>query len=145
MSSPSESQSQPWSGLALEARGQGQLPIRVERLDGTVVDGQLSEVSASALSVYVDNDRSAVQVPFDKVRRLWAPVVLSHRYQLYLASCALIGFGVVILSRRLADGPLLAGVLLGIAAALAALLCVWLPPVRSRIVVWKLRYARRDA
>lgn len=93
----------------------------------------------------VTETQSLVVLSFEKVHRLWVPVVQGWRHRFYLAMCGLAGAVVGILSIRLTGGPIWPGILLGLATALTVLLAGWLPPVRGWIVDWQLQYVAGDA
>jgi hypothetical protein len=131
--------------IALEVRSGRRVPIRVERYDGTTIEGFLDEQTASGLSLLVTETQSFVVVPLERVRRLWVPAVRGWRHWIYLAVCGVAGAGVGMLSVRLTDSQLLPGILFGLATALTVLLAGWLPPFRRWIVLWQLRYVASDA
>jgi hypothetical protein len=131
--------------MTLEVRSGRRVPIRVERSDGTTLEGFLDEQTASGFSLLATETQSLVVVPFETVRRLWVPVVQGWRHWIYLAVCGLAGAGVGMLSVRLTGSPMLPGILLGLATALTVLLAGWLPPFRRWIVRWQLRYVAGDA
>jgi hypothetical protein len=142
---PTSSLPQVLATIALAHRRAGPVPIRLERSDGTTVEGVLDEQHASEFSILVSETQSLVSVPFDKVRCVWVPVVQGRRHRIYLGICGLVGTVVGVLSVQLTDSPMLPGILLGLATALTALLAGWLPPVRGWIVHWQLQYVAGDS
>jgi hypothetical protein len=126
--------------LDREGRTVRRLLVRVQRADGSIVEGVLDGVRDSALSVYVDESQAPLVIPIDAVQRVWAPVVVGRRYWLYLVVAGVVGLVTVVLSVQLPGRPILPGILLGVAVFLALLLVSWFPPLRNWIAVWTLRY-----
>jgi hypothetical protein len=134
--------------LALEARrGPARLQIRVERLDGETIRGELVDPGAAVgVGAFVSETQTVAVVPFDAVRRLWVAETVKRRHRIFLGAAALAGATVAVLASQLAHDPIWPGSLLGAATTLAVLLAAWtLPPIRSWLVAWRLLYEAGDA
>ena len=129
--------------LTGEVRG---IAMRVERANGTTVEGifEPHRKTPGSLSLFLAETQAYVDIPHDDVRRVWLPHVVKSRHIPYLASAAIVGVLVGVVSVRLTGSSATPGVLIGIATWLTIMLLEWLPAVRNWIVVWQLRYDAAD-
>jgi hypothetical protein len=121
----------------VQARG---VPLRVERTDGSMVEGEFEAIRDSALRIFVVESQETVTISPDLIARLWVREVVAARRWIYLGSAILAGLAVVGISALLPWRPISAGALLGTAVILTVLLAGWFPPLFDWLVVWRVRY-----
>lgn len=141
---PASSLPQLLDTIAGELRG---ISMRVERADDTTLEGiyEPQRRSPAALSLFMAETQTYVEIPHDDVRRVWLPHVVPSRRLLYLTVTITLGVLAGVVPVQLTGSSALPGVLIGIATSLTVMLAAWLPPIRDWMVIWQPRYNATDA
>jgi len=118
-------------------RGRGPR-VRVERRDGTVVEGELADATSDQMTVFVDRAERLTVVPFNTVQTLAVAEVPRRRYAAYVGVAGLTGASVFASANRWAPDEFSTIGALALSAALAVLLAGRvIQPLHRRLVSWR--------